>query len=293
MLQQLLNAMVLGSVFLLFSLGLSLAWGTLDVLNLAHGAVFVFGAYAAYETSLHTSSPVLVVLVAMAGCGLVAAALEVCAFGRIRTRSGSKRQAEFGVLVSSLGGATVIGHLIDQRTDGQMFSQTAVTPTIYDVAGVRFSSVDVVIVVVSAVVAAVLHSGITRWRNGRAVRAVAVDPLTAGLMGINVAWLAICTMFVSGALAGLAGALLAFNSSGMTVGTGEAYMVSAFAILVVGGVGSVPGAAIVSYGLAVAQTAVVAYGPSEFQTGVAFLLILVFLVYRPSGLFSKQLAVRV
>jgi branched-chain amino acid transport system permease protein len=291
--QQLLNAMVLGSVFLLFSLGLSLAWGTLDVLNLAHGALFVLGAYGAFELSQHSSSPLLVVVGAMLGCALAAALLEVIAFGRIRGRSTSKRHAEFGVLVSSLGGATIIGHLIDQRTDGQIFSQTVVTPSIYEVGGVRFSNLDIVIVVVSAAVAVLLHSGITRWRNGRAVRAVAVDPVTAGLMGINVSWLAIGTMFVSGGLAGLAGALLAFNSSGMTVATGEAYMVSAFAILVVGGVGSVPGAAVISYGLAIAQTAVVAYGPSEFQTGVAFALILVFLIYRPNGLFAKQLAARV
>ena len=294
MLQQLLNAMVLGSVFLLFSLGLSLAWGTLAVLNLAHGAVFVLGAFAAYELSkAGSSSPVLIVLVSMAAGGLAAAALEVIAFGPIRRRAANKQQSEFGVLVASLGGATIIGYFIDHATQAQIFSQSAVKASIYEVGGLHFSNIDVMIILVALIVAALLHSGINRWRTGRAVRAVAVDPVTAGLMGINVTWLAIGTMFVSGALAGLAGTLLAFSSSGMTIATGEAYMISAFAILVVGGVGSVVGAVIVSYALAIVQTAVVAYGAPEFQTAVTFGLILIFLIFRPSGLFAKQVGVRV
>lgn len=294
MLQQLLNAMVLGSVFLLFSLGLSLAWGTLDVLNLAHGAIFVLGAYTAYELSLSSSlSPVWIVLVAMVACGLAAATLEVLAFGRIRARTFNKRHAEFGVLVASLGGVTIIGQIIDQATRGEIFNQVAVTPRIYEILGLRLSNVDILIVLVSVTIAALIHTGTTRWKNGRAVRAVAVDPVTAGLMGINVNRLAFATMFVSGALAGLAGTLLAFNSSGMTVATGDAYMISAFAILVVGGVGSVIGAVIISYALAIAQTVVMAYGPMELQTAIAFGLIFIFLIFRPSGLFAKRLGARV
>ena len=294
MLQQLTNAMVLGSVFLMFSLGLSLAWGTLDVLNLAHGAVFVLGAFTAYEISAaSTVHPVLVVLASMIACGLASALLEVVAFGRIRSRTSVRRHAEFGVLVASLGGATMLGHLIETRTHGQLFSQTAVKAEIHKVGGLVISNIDVVIFVSSLLVAALLHWGITRSKYGRSIRALAADPVTAGLMGINVNRTAIATMFLSGALAGLAGTLLAFNSSGMTVATGEAYMISAFAILIVGGVGSIVGAVIVSFALAIAQTAVVVYGPTEYQTGVAFGLILIFLIFRPQGLFAKQLGARV
>lgn len=294
MLQQLANATVLGSVFLMFSLGLSLAWGTLDVLNLAHGAVFVLGAFTAYEISAASSlHPLLIVLVSMLACGLASAVLEVVAFGRIRSRTSVRRHAEFGVLVASLGGATMLFHVIETRTHGEVFSQTAVTPEVHRVGGVVITNIDVVILVSSLVVAGLLHWGITRFKYGRSIRALAADPATAGLMGISVNATAIATMFVGGALAGLAGTLLAFNSSGMTVATGSAYMISAFAILVVGGVGSVLGAVIVSFVLAIAQTAVVAYGPTEYQTGVAFGLILVFLVLRPQGLFAKQLGARV
>jgi branched-chain amino acid transport system permease protein len=294
MLQQLLNAIVLGSVFLLFSFGLSLAWGTLDVLNLSHGALFVLGAYAAYQLNQSTSLPLIpVTLISIAGVGLVAALLEAVAFGRIRERIRNKRQAELGVLVASLGGATIVGQLIAIATKSQIFSQTLISPAEQRVGGIQFSNVDVTIVIVAAIVAVLLHFVITKSRQGRAVRALAVDPVTAGLMGVNVRWLAIGTMFVSGALAGLAGTLLSYDTSGMTASSGDTYMLSAFAILVVGGVGSIGGAVIISYGLAIAQTAVEAYGPANYQTGIAFALIFLFLIFRPTGLFARQLGLRV
>lgn len=294
MLQQLLNAIVLGSVFLLFSFGLSLAWGTLDVLNLSHGALFVLGAYAAYKLSLSTSLPLIpITLLSIVGVGIVAALLEAVAFGRIRARIRNKRQAELGVLVASLGGATIIGQLIAIATKSQIFTQTLVSPSQYHLGSLQFSNVDVAIVVITIVVAVVLQVAIGKSRQGRAVRALAVDPVTAGLMGINVSWLAIGTMFLSGALAGLAGAMLSFDSSGMASTSGDTYMLSAFAILVVGGVGSIGGAVIVSYALAIAQTAIVAYGPANYQTGIAFALIFLFLIIRPTGLFSRQLGLRV
>lgn len=294
MLQQLLNAVVLGSVFLMFSFGLSLAWGTLDVLNLSHGALFALGAFGAYKLGQSTSLPlVAVAMIAIVGCGVVAAAVEVVAFGPIRTRIRNKRQAELGVMVASLGAATIIVQVIANATKNQIFTQSVVNPVQYHFGSLQLSNVDLTIVVVAIVVAVALQLAITRSRHGRAVRALAVDPITAGLMGINVAWLATATMFVSGALAGLAGTLLSLDVSGMTSSSGDAYMLSAFAILVVGGVGSIAGAVIVSYVLAIAQTAIVAYGPSDYQTGIAFGLILVFLIVRPTGLFSRQLGLRV
>ncbi|MDA8281160.1 MAG: branched-chain amino acid ABC transporter permease [Actinomycetota bacterium] len=294
MIQQLVNALVLGSVFLLFSLGLSLAWGTLDVLNLAHGALFVLGAYLTYELGVSTSLPVVVVaLIGMVGCGLAATVLEITAFGPIRVRMRSKRQAELGVLVASLGGATIIGQLISNATRDQIFAQRVFEAKQYHVAGIVVSNIDGAIVIIALVVATAIHLVTSRSHQGRAVRALAVDPVTAGLMGINVRLVALGTMFVSGALAGLAGVLLSFGASGMTVSSGDAYMLSAFAILVVGGVGSILGACITSYAVAIAETAVVAYGPSNYETGVAFGLILLFLIVRPTGLFAKNLAERV
>jgi branched-chain amino acid transport system permease protein len=295
MLEQLINAVVLGSVLLLFSVGLSLAWGTLDVLNLAHGAIFVLGSYLAYQLGQSTSLPfVPVVVISMCGTGAAAVVVELVAFGPIRSRFASRRQAGLAVLVASLGAATVLEQLISNWTHNEIFvpSQKLFTSKEYQVGSLTISNIDVIIVVAAVVVAVGLQFLVSRTRQGRAVRALAYAPRTASLMGVNVRLLATATMFLSGALAGLAGLFLSFQISGMAVTSGDIYMLSAFAILVVGGVGSIGGAVVASYGLAVAETAVVAYGPSGYETGVAFALIFIFLLVRPRGLFARAMVER-
>ena len=296
MAQQLVNALVLGSVLLLFSLGLSLAWGTLDSLNLAHGALFIFGGYLGFELGQSTSLPfVVVLLLSMVGAGLAAALIEVLSFGPIRTRMKNRRQAELAILVASLGGSIVLGQLIGHWTNHAIFSPSRdlFRVTQFDVFGVGVSNIAILITVVAAVVAVGLQLLVSRSRQGRAVRALAFSPSTAELMGINVRLLAVGTMFISGALAGLAGLLLSFRISGQDVATGETYMLSAFAVLIVGGVGSILGATVVAYSLAFVQTAISAYGPGSYATGVAFALIFIFLLFRPQGLFARAVTERV
>jgi branched-chain amino acid transport system permease protein len=288
--QQLVNAVVLGSVLTLFTLGLSLAWGTLDVLNLAHGALFVFAGYLAYELTKSTSLPfVPVLLLSMAGAGTAAVVMELVAFRWIRSRFTVKRQAELSMLVASIGASIVLNQFVANKTDNQGFTPGDRLFHVhgYDVLGLKITNIQILIVVLAIVIAIALDLWVGRSRQGRAVRAVAYDSGTAELMGVNVNLLSAATMFLSGALAGLAGVLLAVNISGEDVATGEYYLLTAFAILIVGGVGSVRGAIVAAYLIAIAETAVVAYGPAEYRDGVAFLLILVVLLIRPQGLFAR------
>ncbi|ODU07047.1 MAG: hypothetical protein ABS81_02890 [Pseudonocardia sp. SCN 72-86] len=296
MLQQLVNALVLGSVLLLFSLGLSLAWGTLDVLNLAHGALFIFGGYLGFEMGRSTDLPFAAVLVlSMVGAGLASALMEVVSFGPIRSRITNKRQAELAILVASLGASIVLGRLIGYWTDDAIFSPSPDLLRVerYDLPGFALTNIEIIITVTAVIVAVGLAVWVRRSRQGRAVRALAYSPGTAELMGINVRLLAVMTMFISGALAGLAGLLLSFKISGEDVATGEAYMLAAFAVLIVGGVGSILGATILAYALAFVQTAISAYGPGGYATGVAFALIFIFLLFRPQGLFARGMTERV
>jgi branched-chain amino acid transport system permease protein len=288
--QHLANAIVLGSVLTLFSLGLSLAWGTLDVLNLAHGAVFVFAGYIAYALAKEGDLPfVLLLAISMAGAGAAAVAMELVAFRRIRSRFTAKRQAELSMLVASIGASIILNEFVANQTDNQVFSPGAAAFAVhaYDLGPVRVTNIQIIIVVAAVLVAVALDRWIRRSRHGRAIRAVAYSPGTAELMGVNVNLVAAGTMFLSGALAGLAGVLLAVNLSGQDVATGEYYMLTAFAILIVGGVGSIRGAIVAAYLIAFAETAVVAYGPAQYRDGVAFLLILVVLLLRPQGIFAR------
>lgn len=291
MLQQLINAIVFGSVLTLFALGLSLAWGTLDVLNLAHGAVFIFAGYLTYElTRQGTLGFVPALIVSMIGAGAVTVAMEVLAFRRIRTRFSNKRQAELSMLVASIGAAIIIDQVVSNETEATTFGPPGSIFKVHEYhlfGSAGISNIQIVILVVAVLAAVGLDLWVRRSRQGRAVRAVAYDPVTSGLLGVNVNRVAVATMFVAGALAGLAGVLLAVNLRAEEVAVGQDYLLTAFAILIVGGVGSVRGAVMAAYIIAIAETAVVAYGPAQWRDGIAFLLILVVLLVRPQGLFAK------
>jgi branched-chain amino acid transport system permease protein len=295
MAQQILNSLILGSILLLFSLGLSLAWGTLDVLNLAHGSIFVFGGYTAYQLGESTSLPLLpVAVLAIVGSGTVAAVMELIAFGPIRSRMANRRQAELSVLVASLGASIVLNQAIANQVNNSIFSPSdrLFTAKRYEVAGIGITNIQLVILAVTLVTTVVLGLWVSRSKEGRATRAVASDPATSELMGIHVRLLRLRVMFVSGALAGLAGLLLSFQISGEDAQTGSIYMVSAFAILILGGVGSLVGAGIAAYVIAFAETMLVAYGPAQYATGVAFFLIFVTLLVRPEGLVPRGKSAR-
>lgn len=290
-LQQLINALVYGSVLTLFSLGLSLAWGTLDVLNLAHGSLFVFAGFLTYELTTHTSMPfVLVLLISMIGAGLASAAMELAAFRHIRNRFRIKRQAELSFLVASIGASTILDTIVSNKSNNTPFGPAAGSFHVhsYTLGSARITNIQIIIVVVAVIVAVAMDVWVRRSRQGRAVRSVAYDGVTSSLMGVNVNLVAAGTMFVAGLLAGLAGVLLAVNIGGEDVTTGQDYMLTAFAILIVGGVGSIRGAVASAYLIAAAETAVVAYGPANWRDGVAFALILLILLVRPQGLFARR-----
>lgn len=290
-LQQLINAVVFGSVLTLFSLGLSLAWGTLDVLNLAHGSLFVFAGFLAFELTSHTQIPfALVLVISMIGAGLASTAMEVLAFRYVRSRFRVKRQAELSFLVASIGASTIIETVVSNKTNSTPFAPASSSFHVhsYHVGPARITNMQIIIVVVAVIVAIALDLWVRRSRQGRAVRAVAYDGVTSSLLGVNVNLVAAATMFVAGLLAGLAGVLLAVNISGEDVGVGQDYMLTAFSILIVGGVGSIRGAVTSAYLIAAAETAVVAWGPANWRDGVAFALILLILLVRPQGLFARR-----
>ncbi len=270
---------------------MSLAWGTLDVLNLAHGSLFVFAGFLTYELTTHTSMPFLLVLViSMVGAGVVSAALELVAFRHVRSRFPTKRQAELSFLVASIGAATIIDTFVGNKTNNTPFAPAPGSFKVhsYHLGSARITNIQIIIVVVAVIVAVALDIWVRRSRQGRAVRAIAYDGVTSSLLGVNVNLVAAGTMFVAGLLAGLAGVLLAVNISGEDVGVGQDYMLTAFAILIVGGVGSIRGAVTAAYLIAAAETAVVAWGPANWRDGVAFALILLILLVRPQGLFARR-----
>jgi branched-chain amino acid transport system permease protein len=292
MIQVIADSLSLGSVYVLFALGLSLSWSVLNLLNLAYGAQFMLGAYFAYLIGTHVEWSLWLVLPAVV---LIVAATSVVAdnlvFRRLRNMAGTPVESELSMLVASIGLAAVAVTLVQRETQGE---SKFVPTTVFQVSTlrigdtVRMTNMQLIMLVVTAVLTLAIVAVVKWTRFGRAMRAVAVDPATCELLGVNSNRLFSTTMAISGAMAGLAGVLLAIHLNFVDSHMGDPLLTKAFAIIIIGGVGSILGAAVGGYLLAFAETAVVAYGPANYRDAIAFVVILAVLLIRPSGLFARK-----
>lgn len=284
--QQLLNGLVTGSTYALFALGFTLVFGVLHVLNLAHGAVFMIGALAGLYsvTAADLPLPVALVLAMLVG-GLLSVAVDWLALRPLRQRGAN----EFAAIISTLGIAQVL------MSAGQAISGTQIMRfpfgtfpvVIYQAWGVRISLLQVVILLLSFALAAGLLAFLFRTSFGRQIRAVAIAERTASLLGIRTGAVYFQTFFISGALAGAAGVIigLAFNSVHFLMG--EPYLLRAFVVIVLGGLGSIGGALVGGLLLGLIQTFTVSYLSSSLSDAIIYSLLFCILLLKPSGLFGK------
>jgi branched-chain amino acid transport system permease protein len=290
--QLLFDGVVLGSIYTLFAVGLTLVWGVLNLLNLAHGAVFVFTAYLVFKISEHAQAaglPVLLlVAIGAAVGGATAVIIELTTFRIVRARMPDLREGELTMLIASIGLAEILSTIVNNGTGESDFS----VPTTFQVhtyhAGILITNVQIIVIVVGIGLSCLLAAWVRYSRGGRALRSVAVDPDTASLMGISPNTLSLLTMLVSGVFAGVAGVLLAVYLGSVDVNVGSSLLIYAFVALVAGGVGSVVGAGIGAFALSLIQTLLVGYTSGSFSDVVAFGLVIVLLVVRPQGILGLK-----
>lgn len=290
MTQDLLNASVLGCIYLLFALGMSLTWGTIGILNFAHGAVFMFSAFSSYLIGGVVHLPVVLYVVIAAVVGVVLSVMiQVLVFAPIVRRSSDSHAAETQILIGGIGAASVLVGIAAYVTKSEPFSFRSTDHNkVFEVGGVRITLIGALIIALAVTISLAAAIWIKRSRTGLALRAVAVDPETARLMGVNEPRLAIGTMAVSGLLAGVAGAMLTLHLVTLNPTTGDAFLIKAFAAIVLGGVGSVLGVVVGSFVLAYAENLVTLAGFGSWANAVAFALIFVILLVRPRGLFGRK-----
>ena len=182
--QQLLNGVVVGAVYALFSLGLTLVFGMHRIINLAHGAVFMWGALIGYFAVTLAGLPLWAAfIVAVFGAGLVSVALELCVFRPLRRHQGD----EFGTIVASIGANLILMQLAQQATNAQTLRfPFGIFPILfYDIAGLRVSLQQLVILGAVAVIVVALLAFLFKTSLGSEARAVAVDERTSMLLGVN------------------------------------------------------------------------------------------------------------
>ena len=292
MIQVIADSLSLGSVYVLFALGLSLSWSVLNLLNLAYGAQFMLGAYFAYLVGGHVHASLLVVLpVVMVIVAATSVLADILVFRRLRTSAGTPVESELSMLVASIGLAAVAVTLVQHATQGNSeFVPKSVfkVHTLHFGGAFRMTNMQLIMFIVAVVLTVALAATVKWTRFGRAMRGVATDPATCELLGVNSNRLFSVTMAISGAMAGLAGVLLAIHLNYVDSDMGDPLLTKAFAIIIIGGVGSIAGAAVGGYLLAFAETAVVAYGPANYRDAIAFVIILAVLLIRPTGLFARK-----
>jgi branched-chain amino acid transport system permease protein len=283
--QQVINGLVTGSVYALFALGFTLVFGVMNILNLAHGAVFMWGAFVGLYcvTSLGLPLPAALPVAAIAA-GLLSVVLDRLAFRPLRRRGAS----EFSAIISSIGAAFILINVAQRVSETQILRYPFGTFPIQVVRafGLRITLLQITIVVTSLVLLGLLMLYLHRTPFGQRIRAVAIDERAAGLLGVSPDRVYVETFFIAGALAGVAGVLigLAFNSVHFLMG--EPYMLRAFVVVVLGGLGSVVGAVVAGLVLGVLQTLTVVYLSSGLSDAIVFSVLFLVLLLKPTGFFG-------
>jgi len=286
--QQLVNGLFIGSVYGLFAVGYTLVFGVLDILNLAHAAVFTLGGLIAlwlvetWGLSIWIAFPASVLI-----CGLLGLLLDQVAFAPLRQRADSN----FSGLISSIAMAIIFESaalgLFGART--VRFPAGTVSVHIWRWEGLSITSLQVEIVAISILLMFALTQFLNRARVGKAIRAVAENDRTARLLGIHVDGIIAFTFFISSALGGAAGILFGLYFASLSPDMGRSIELKGLAVIILGGMGSIPGAILggLAFGLSEVLTVAIT-GTSNLRDAVAFTVLFTVLVLRPSGLLGRK-----
>jgi len=303
--QNILNGLSIGSVYAIFALGYTLVFSILGIINFAHGAIFTLGAYFTYlftgaafggngvfaKTHFPLGLPLVLAMLVGALCaGLVGVVVERLAFRPLRTRGADRLLS----LVSSLGVAVVIVNVIQYLVGAENYSYkdrlTGNLPVAVFLGSpdnaIPIRTVQIVIFVVSMILLALLTLLINGTKMGKALRAVSEDATTASLLGINADRFILLTFFLSGFIGGIAGTLIGSSVSIAGPYFGIAFGLKGLAVIVLGGLGDIPGAVVGGLVLGLAE----AFVPGEYSAykdAVAFALLFIVLLVRPQGLLGR------
>ena len=284
--QQVVNGLFLGSIYALFALGYTLVFGVLDILNLAHQAVFMLCAYAALVlvVNLHMPMPVAFPAAVLLG-GLLGMAVERIAFKPLRGRSDSNTAG----LISSIALATILeaGVVAVFGPDMERFPIGAVPNRTFTVGGAVVSELQILIIAIAAAMLLGLTWLLRRTRLGRRIRAVAESPKAARVLGVDVDRIIAASFFVSSALGAAAGVLFGLAFNNVAPDMGRSVELKGLAVIVLGGMGSMPGAALAGLALGLLEVFTVAWIGSSYRDAIAFGILFLVLVLRPRGLLGS------
>jgi len=301
--QQLINGLVLGSIYALVALGYTMVYGILGLINFAHGDIVMVGALVALSVCRVLADsglpgPMIVLI------GLMVAVLVCMALGFVIERVAYRRlrnAPRLAPLITAIGVSIVLQQIAMLFWGRNYHSFPPLLPTsTREIAGAQITDVQIAIVVAAALVMAGLMLLVHRTRLGRAMRATAENPAIAGLMGVNVNVIIAATFVIGSALAAVAGVMVSANYGIAHYHMGFILGLKAFTAAVLGGIGSLGGAMLGGLLLGIIEALGAGYigdltggvFGSNYQDVFAFFVLILVLVFRPSGLMGEKLAER-
>jgi branched-chain amino acid transport system permease protein len=281
--QQLINGLMLGASYSLIAIGYTLIFGVLKLLYFAHGEVFMVGAFAGLYLVYAGAN----IYVALLGAMIVCAVLGVLAV-YISVRPVPKDRP-LAPLISTIGLTIVLQNLAVYLIGGQQvgFPET-VKQTLYTIGPVTISSVQLFILVVAITLMTVLWLFIEYSKTGRAIRAVAENHETAALLGVDVNRVVLITFMIGSGIAGVAGVLDGIKNSGISPFMGLGAAVKGLIVMLLGGLGNVPGAMVAGLLLGLIEILSAAYIGTTERDFFSFAILILILLYRPTGLFGSR-----
>lgn len=292
-LQQLINGLAFGSILALIALGYTMVYGILRFINFAHGDVFMIGAFAGYYLTPKVAailptpsilSGIVVMAASMAICAALGVLIERLAYRPLRNSS------KLAVLITSIGVSLFLEYG-GQNVFGaapKRFPTLIPAYHIPKLAGLSVTSSQIIVLAVTVVLLGILRFIVMKTKIGMAMRALAFNPQGAALMGVNTDVIISFTFGLGSALAAAGGILFAVLYPAVDPLMGVMPGLKAFCAAVLGGIGNLPGAALGGIIIGTVETFVSGYISSTYRDAIAFAILILILLIKPSGLLGKK-----
>lgn len=287
--QQIVNGISLGSIYALIALGYTMVYGIIKLINFAHGDVFMIGAFVGFYAIKGWGVGIVpALLLSMVVCAILGVLIEMVAYKRLRNAT------RIAALITAIGVSLLIEYGTLYLRGAQPEAYPSAFPNqFFTIFGASISSQSLYILLISIVLMIILQWVVYRTRIGKAMRAVSHDAEAARLMGVHVDRTISATFAIGSALAGAAGVIFGMYYTKIEPLMGVVPGLKAFVAAVLGGIGIIPGAVIGGLVLGTVETFVSALGYSPWRDAAAFIILILILIFRPSGVLGKNMREKV
>jgi branched-chain amino acid transport system permease protein len=280
--QQLINGLAIGGVYVLIALGLTIVFGILGIAHFAHGSISMFGGYLTFYLFVKRGVPLpLAIVLSVLSGFLIGAVIERLAYRPVRNDS------PINAFIIALGLTMIVeGGNLEIFGADQLVIPTKLSH-VYEFLGLTIPELRLYIILSTLLLIVVMTLFVNKTKTGKAIRAVAQNRDAAVLMGININMIPMIVFAISSAL-GMAAGIMVGSLFAIAPGVGEGLVIKGFAVLILGGLGSIPGAIVGGLFLGTTEALAAGFISSAYKDVIAFMVMIIVLLFRPQGIMEKS-----